>query len=126
MAGYEDLNDHDVLHKDEGFRLALGSNIASCPTLCRFERQIIEKTIDKGNEFLRDFYLKHGSRKKVVIIDVDNTPVETFGFQEKQYFNGHYNCKCYLTLLAFIDGYPVGVYNGTTDGRKKMLDVLQP
>lgn len=65
MAGYEDLNDHDVLHKDEGFRLALGSNIASCPTLCRFERQIIEKTIDKGNEFLRDFYLKHGSRKKL-------------------------------------------------------------
>lgn len=126
MAGYEDLNDHNTLNKDKGFRLALGSNIASCSTLCRFERQITEETINKGNEFLRDFYLKHGPRKKVVIIDVDNTPVETFGFQENQYFNGHYNCKCYLPLLAFIDGYPVGVYNGTTDGRKKMLDVLQP
>lgn len=75
---------------------------------------------------LRDFYIKHGPRKKVVIIDVDNTPVETFGFQENQYFNGHYNCKYYLPLLAFIDGYPVGVYNGTTDGRKKMLEVLKP
>jgi len=126
MAGYEDLNDHDALSQEEGFRLTLGSKVASSTTLCRFERSITEQTINKGNEFLRDFYLKHGPRKKVVIIDVDNTPVETFGFQESQYFNGHYNCKCYLPLLAFIDGYPVGVYNGTTDGRKKMLEVLQP
>lgn len=126
MAGYEDLNDHDALSQEEGFRLTLGSKVASSTTLCRFERSITEQTINKGNEFLRDFYLQHGPRKKVVIIDVDNTPVETFGFQESQYFNGHYNCKCYLPLLAFIDGYPVGVYNGTTDGRKKMLEVLQP
>ena len=100
--------------------------MASSATLCRFEQQINEKTIDKGNEFLRDFNIKHGPRKKVVIFDVDNTPVETFSFQENQYFNGHYNCKCYLPLLAFIDGYPVGVYNGTTDGCKEMLEVLKP
>ena len=84
MAGHEDLNDHDVLRLEEGFRLALGSNMASSATLCRFEQQINEKTIDKGNEFLRDFYIKHGPRKKVVIIDVDNTPAETVGFQEKR------------------------------------------
>ena len=74
MAGHEDLNDHDVCRIGEVSVFVLGSNMASSATLCRFEQQINEKTIDKGNEFLRDFYIKHGPRKKVVIIDVDNTP----------------------------------------------------
>lgn len=126
MAGYEDLNDHDALAMDDGFRAAVGGELASCSTLCRFERSIPQETIDKGNEFLRDFYLQHGTRKKTIIIDVDNTPVETFGLQEGRKFNGHYDCNCYLPLLAFIDGYPIGVYNGTIDGRKRMLEVLKP
>lgn len=125
MAGYEDLNDHDALAMDDGFRVAVGGELASCATLCRFERSIPQETIDKGNEFLRDFYLQHGTRKKTIIIDVDNTPVETFGLQEGRKFNGQYDCNCYLPLLAFIDGYPIGIYNGTIDGRKRMLEVLK-
>ena len=104
----------------------MGNELASCSTLCRFERKIPEELLDKGNEFLRNFFLRHGPRKKVLIIDVDNTPVETHGFQEGRKFNGHYDCNCYLPLLAFIEGYPIGVYNGTIDGRKRMLEVLRP
>ena len=126
MAGYEDLNDHDLLAADAGFQTAVGNELASCSTLCRFERKIPEELLDKGNEFLRNFFLRHGPRKKVLIIDVDNTPIETHGFQEGRKFNGHYDCNCYLPLLAFIEGYPIGVYNGTIDGRKRMLEVLRP
>lgn len=126
MAGYEDLNDHDFLAVDAGFRAAVGNVLASCSTLCRFEREIPEELLDRGNEFLRNFFLRHGPRKKVLIIDVDNTPVETHGLQGGRKFNAHYDCNCYLPLLAFIEGYPIGVYNGTIDGRKRMLEVLRP
>lgn len=37
MARHEDLNDHDVLRLEKGFRLTLGSDMASSATLCRFE-----------------------------------------------------------------------------------------
>lgn len=126
IAGYEDLNDHDVLGFDECFRTVLGREIASCSTLCRFERGIEQDTIDAGNKFLVDLWLKWGRRTKVIVIDADNTPVETFGMQEGRKFNGHYDCNCYLPLALFIDGFSIGVYNGTIDGRKRMLEILKP
>ena len=98
IAGYEDLNDHDVLGFDECFRTVLGREIASCSTLCRFERGIEQDTIDAGNKFLVDQWLKWSRRTKVIVIDADNTPVETFGMQEGRKFNGHYDCNCYLPL----------------------------
>lgn len=127
IAGREDLNDHDDLGADAVFRAATGlERIASCSTLCRFENKITQETIDAGNEFLQEMYLSYGTRRKVIIIDVDNTPVELFGNQEGRKFNGHYKCNCYLPLIAFIDGFPVGVYNGTEDGRATMLRVFRP
>ena len=126
IAGYEDLNDHDVLGLDECFRTVLGRELASCSTLCRFERGIEQDTIDAGNKYLVDLWLKWGRRTKVIVIDADNTPVETFGMQEGRKFNGHYDCNCYLPLALFIDGFSIGVYNGTIDGRKRMLEILRP
>ena len=51
MAGCEDLNDHDFLAVDVGFWAAVGNVPASCSTLCRFEREIPEELLDRGNEF---------------------------------------------------------------------------
>lgn len=119
LAGREDLNDSTDLQNDPGFIAALGNvSLASAPTLCRLERDIPQAVMDGGNAFLLDMYLKYAPRRKYIFIDIDNTPVELFGQQEGIKFNGHYGCNCYLPLLAFIDGFPVGVYNDTEDGRK--------
>ena len=68
-------------------------------------------------------YLQHGPNRKYIFIDVDCTPIATYGRQEKVAFNGHYNCNCYLPLLAFVDGFPIGVFiaSGTLDGRKTLM-----
>lgn len=126
IAGCEDLNDSSLLEADPGFTTAFGKeHLASTATLCRFERKIDQKAVDKGNEFLLDMWLRYGQNRRYVFLDVDNTPVELFGHQENVKFNGHYGCNCYLPLLAFIDGFPVGVFNGTQDGRKTMLEVFE-
>jgi hypothetical protein len=127
LCGREDLNDHEMLAQDPIFRAVIGDKeVAGCSTLCRFERTIEQETIDKGNEFLQEMFLRYGSVGSTIIIDVDNTPVELYGYQENHKFNGHYGCNCYLPMLAFIQGFPVGVYNGTQDGRKTLLNVLKP
>lgn len=70
-------------------------------------------------------YFRYGNKRKYIFIDVDNTPVELFGHQENVKFNGHYRCNCYLPLLAFIDGFSIGVFNETQDGRKTMIRVFE-
>lgn len=123
LVGCEDLNDSAVLQKDPGFICAFGKEtLASTPTLCRFERKVEKTSIEKGNDLLLDMWKRYGQRTRYITIDVDNTPVELYGHQENVKFNGHYNCNCYLPLLAFIDGFPVGVFNGTIDGRKTMVE----
>lgn len=126
ITGHEDLNDSTLLEDDFGFITAVGKeNPASTVTLCRFERKSKKKAIDKGNEFLIDMWLRYGQNRCYIFLDVDNTPVELFGHQENVKFNGHYGCNCYLPLLAFIDGFPVGVFKRTQDGRKTMLEVFE-
>jgi hypothetical protein len=123
FVGKEDLNDCHSLQSDPGFVAALGKfKLASAPTLSRFERSITQQFIDEGNNLLLEFFLRYAPRRKYIFIDIDNTPVELFGQQEGIKFNGHYGCNCYLPLLAFIDGFPVGVFNGNVDGRKAAIE----
>ena len=126
IAGKEDLNDCVCLEKDPGFLMALGSKqVASASTLCRFERSIDESVLEAGNRFLLDSYFRYGNKRKYIFIDVDNTPVELYEHQENVKFNGHYRCNCYLPLLAFVDGFPVGIFNSTQEGRKTMINVFE-
>lgn len=126
MVGKEDLCDTDQLAADPGFMLAIGRNrLASTATLSRFEQKVEQSTLDAGNALLLDMYFRFGNLSKYVYIDVDNTPVELHGYQEKVKFNGHYMCNCYLPLLAFINGFPVGVYNGNEDGRATVVAHLR-
>lgn len=121
MVGREDLNDTQTLAEDVGFTMAWGrKDLPSTATLCRFERKIDSRGIKAGNQFLLDMYFRFGFKRKYIYIDVDNTPVPLHGHQELVKFNGHYGCNCYLPLLAFIDGFPVAVFNGNEDGRKVM------
>ena len=127
ICGREDLVDITSLSQDPLFSNAVGKeNLVSYSTLSRFENSITDETIERGNEFLQDMYLRYGRRGSLIVIDVDNTPVELFGYQEHHKFNGHYGCNCYLPLLAFIGGFPVGVFNGNEDGRVTVTKMLKP
>ena len=127
MAGREDLNDFESLSADPGFLMACGrEDLPSTATLCRFERQVDDKTINAGNQFLLDMYFRYSGNRKYIYIDVDNTPVPLHGHQENVKYNGHYGTNCYLPLLLFINGFPIGVFNGNEDGRKVMVNQLKP
>ena len=126
LAGKSDLNDADYLEADPMFLDAMGrTRLASAATLCRFEKTVTQEVIDKANEILLECYIRYSTKHRYVYLDVDNTPVPLYGLQEFKKFNGHYDCNCYLPLLAFIDGFPVGVFNGTIDGRKALAGQLE-
>lgn len=127
LAGKEDLNDMEALVADPGFIMAYGHRkLPSTATLSRFEGAVDEGLLEEGNRFLLDMYFHYSPRKKYIFIDIDNTPVPLYGHQENVKYNGHYGCNCYLPLLAFIDGFPIAVFNGNVDGRKVMVEKLRP
>ena len=43
----------------------------------------------------------HGRARRITI-DLDPTDDPTHGAQQLTFFNGHYDCWCYLPLLAFL------------------------
>ena len=121
LAGCEDLNDVDLLREDKGYIAAVGKRrLASTATLCRFEKSMTQEVIDEGNRLLLEAYFRYSGNSRYIYLDVDYTPVELYGHQEGVKFNGHYGCNCYLPLLVFINGFPVGVFNGTMDGRETL------
>ncbi|MBN1552242.1 transposase [bacterium] len=58
--GYEDLNDHDDLRKDAAIQTAVerDKDLASSPTLCRFESWADRQVAMKINELLMDMFIE--------------------------------------------------------------------
>ena len=51
-----------------------------------------------------EFYLNaHKKAPKEVILDLDGTDDRIHGDQEGRYFNGYYDCYCYIPLYIFCD-----------------------
>ena len=112
-CGYPDANDADRLADDPIHQLLLGRDpsdgdpLASQPTISRFENQVGPRAlyamgctlaatvIDRHRQRL------HG-RARTITIDLDPTDDPTHGAQQLTFFNGHYDCWCYLPLLAFV------------------------
>ena len=112
-CGHPDANDADRLADDPIHKLLLGRDpvagdaLASQPTISRFEngvgprelyamgRELAESVIERHRQRL------HG-RVRRITIDLDPTDDPTHGAQQLTFFNGHYDCWCYLPLLAFL------------------------
>ena len=132
VAGYEDLNDHDSLCNDPGFKASLGSaRMAGGSNLCRFENRFTREDVDGMNQTLLDAFSIANSRlqllpkvspgkKRFIYLDVDSTHVDLYGNQEKKSYNGHYQCCCLAPVVCYLHGYPIAVYGaaGTSDARK--------
>ncbi len=103
MLGYEDANDVSHLKNDPIFKDVLQGDLASQPTISRFENSLDKHSIfDLLNAWV-DNYVSSLKGKKEITIDVDATDDPTHGAQQLSLFNGYYGQFMYNELF-FHDG----------------------
>ena len=114
-AGYEDCNDADTLAADPVLKVACGRNpetghdLASQPTLSRFENAVSRTELYRMAEVFLDLFVDaHRRPPREIVLDLDATVDETHGQQEFSFFHGYYDTYCYLPMLVFAqaDGEP--------------------
>ena len=112
-CGYADGNDSARLCEDPIHKLLLdrdpieGLDLASQPTLSRFENAVGVKELYRVGEFLAESVIeRHAKRLRDrtyrVTIDLDPTDDPTHGAQQLSFFNGHYDTWCYLPVMGFV------------------------
>ena len=104
IAAYDRDNDADELTKDPIMTAILEKGaLASQPTLSRFFNRMDEDTLAQMNQISRIM------RKTVysldppehMLLDLDSTLLDTFGKQEGEAFNYHYQAHGYHPLLCY-------------------------
>lgn len=103
MQGYEDANDVHYLKNDPIIKSILDGDLASQPTVSRFENSIDKQTIFSILYGWLNRYVESLSGRKQVIIDIDATDDPTHGNQQLSMYNGYYGQFMYNELL-FHDG----------------------
>jgi hypothetical protein len=114
--GYEDTNDAAKLRSDPALKIAAeklplaDQQLASQPTLSRFENAPCRKQLHRLSEKLFDLYIKTQPRQRsVIVLDIDSTDDPTHGQQQLSLFHGFYDQHMYHPLLVFdgVSGFPL-------------------
>ena len=104
LAGYEDCNDHDTLRSDPVFKLVAGktperSDLASQPTLSRFENAIDIPTLWKLHDFfIDDFIASFEAPPDSLTLDLDAWDDPCHGDQQLALFHGYFDQYQYFPL----------------------------
>src|SRR6202522_1792017 len=109
-CGYPDGNDSARLGADPVHKMLLdrdpvsGLDLASQPTLSRFENAVGAKELYRMGESLALSVMERHRKRlrgqaRLVTIDLDPTDALTHGAQQLTFFNGHYG---YLPVLGFV------------------------
>jgi hypothetical protein len=112
-CGYSDCNDAGKLASDPILKLLLdrdpitGEDLASQPTLSRFENSVGPRELYRMGVALTDRVVERhrgrlGRQARLVTIDLDPTDDPTHGGQQLSLFNGHYRTSCYLPIAGFL------------------------
>jgi hypothetical protein len=112
-CGYPDTNDAARLGSDPVHKLLVGrdpivgEDLASQPTLSRFENTRDRKQLFRLSEALADSVIERHRRRlqgqvRRVTIDLDPTDDATHGAQQLSFFNRHYDSYCYLPVVGFL------------------------
>ena len=102
LADYPDQNDHDVLRSDPVFKLIAGrspegNDLASQPTLSRFENAIDVKSLGRLQECLVDQFIASFDKPPTrITLDIDPFDDPTHGQQQLTFFHGYYGQYQYL------------------------------
>jgi hypothetical protein len=125
-CGYEDCNDFDTLASDPLFKLSCsrlplsGDDLASQPTLSRWENSVTRKDLYRLSEALLSVFLERHKEKppKRIVLDADATDDACHGQQELEFYHGYYQTHCFLPLL---------VHATADDGEQELIAaVLRP
>jgi hypothetical protein len=104
LADYEDQNDHDELRSDPVFKLIAdrlpdGPDLASQPTLSRFENAVRIRDLKRLREaLLQQFLDAFDGPPARITLDVDAFDDPTHGQQQLTFFHGYYDQYQYLPL----------------------------
>jgi hypothetical protein len=105
LAGYEDQNDHDALRSDPVFKLIAGrlptdADLASQPTLSRFENSVSIKSLKRLRDVLIDqFIASFASPPRHLVFDLDAVDDPAHGRQQLVLFHGYYEQYQYFPLV---------------------------
>ena len=142
LAGYEDQNDHDALRSDAIFklladRLPEDDDLASQPTLSRFENAVTPRSLLRLEDwFIERFVNSLDQPPREVTLDIDVFDDPTHGAQQLTFFHGYYKHHQYLVRAitcaendadhrcAAVPVLPVLLY-GTADVALGLGDDLQ-
>jgi Transposase DDE domain group 1 len=105
LAGYEDQNDHDALRADPVFKLIAGrlpteADLASQPTLSRFENSVSIPSLKRLRDvFIDQFIASFPSPPRHLLFDLDAVDDPAHGRQQLVLFHGYYEQYQYFPLV---------------------------
>jgi hypothetical protein len=106
LADYHDQNDHDTLRSDPVFKLIAGraphgDDLASQPTLSRFENGIDIASLKRLRDVLIDqFIASFAQPPQRLLFDLDAVDDPAHGAQQLVLFHGFYDQYQYLPLIV--------------------------
>lgn len=123
----------DELTNDPILTAVLAKNaLASQPTLSRFFNRLDDTTLNQFYDLMRRFRKVVYSIKKpeMILLDLDSTLLNTYGHQEGEGFNFHYQDHGYHPLVCYDgitgDLLKIQLRNGTDYSSTGVMDFLQP
>jgi Transposase DDE domain group 1 len=106
LADYEDQNDHDTLRSDPAFKLLAdrlpdGPDLASQPTLSRFENAVSIPDLWRLRDMLVDLFLQSfDAPPRHLTLDLDAFDDPAHGQQQLIMFHGYYEQYQYLPIVV--------------------------
>lgn len=110
--GFADCNDSRATAHDPALKVACGrhpasdADLASQPTLSRFEHGVSGRAVAEASRVLEDLVIEQlreqHRRPRVLYLDLDPTIDRVHGQQVFAEFHGKYREWCFLPLLAFV------------------------
>ena len=106
--------------------------LASQPTLSRFFNRMDESTLQQFYDLMRRFRkVVYSVRKpEMLLLDLDSTFLNTYGHQEGERFNYHYQDHGYHPLVCYDgvtgDLLKIQLHNGTDYSSTGIMEFLQP
>jgi hypothetical protein len=106
LADYEDQNDHDTLRSDPVFKLVAdrlpdGPDLASQPTLSRFENAVSIPDLWRLRDMLVDLFIQSfATPPRHITLDIDAFDDPAHGEQQLIMFHGYYEQYQYLPIVV--------------------------
>lgn len=133
LGAYFEDDCADELSNDPVLTAILSKKVlASQPTLSRFFNRMDESTLNQFYDLMRRFRKVVYSVKKpeMLLLDLDSTLLNTYGHQEGEGFNFHYQNRGYHPLVCYDgitgDLLKIELRNGTDYSSTGVTEFLQP